>query len=205
MRNRLASALFRYPPLRARGSVREGAKTRSPRHAASLRRVALLAVCFSSSIFNGCAHQPVPPEHVGAPDRSTLDKLVDEVIERYRLPGIAVGVVYEGEILYTRTAGELVAGSGQRIDAREAHRIGLVDEVDEDIVDRTMAFAAVLAESAPLSIRGAKALLNHMASHDAPMSAEAVQSYVDEAARSWDYAEGRRAFAEKRSPRFRGS
>lgn len=106
-----------------------------------------------------------------------------------------VGVARAKQILY----------SGQRIDAREAHRIGLVDEVDEDIVNRTMAFAAVLAESAPLSIRGAKALLNHMASHDAPMSAEAVQSYVDEAAKSWDYAEGRSAFAERRSPRFRGS
>lgn len=101
----------------------KGRKLGSPRHAASLRRVALLAVCFSSSIFSACAHRPVGPEHVGAPDRRTLDGLVDEVIERYELPGIAVGVIYEGEILYTRTAGELVAGSGETIDTNTVFKI----------------------------------------------------------------------------------
>ena len=34
---------------------------------------------------------------------------------RYRLPGLAVGVIEDGEIVYVRTAGELVAGSGQPI------------------------------------------------------------------------------------------
>ena len=32
------------------------------------------------------------------------------------LPGLALGVVRDGEIIYTRTAGETIAGSGQRID-----------------------------------------------------------------------------------------
>jgi CubicO group peptidase (beta-lactamase class C family) len=55
--------------------------------------------------------------------REALDRIVDEVIERYHLPGIAVGVIHDGEILYTRTSGELVAGSGEAIDADTLFKI----------------------------------------------------------------------------------
>lgn len=47
---------------------------------------------------------------------AVFDRYVDDVIERYHLPGLAIGVVQDGEVVYTRTAGELVAGSGQKID-----------------------------------------------------------------------------------------
>jgi CubicO group peptidase (beta-lactamase class C family) len=100
-----------------------GGKRRSRQHAASLRMAALLAAGFHLSMFAGCAHQPMPPERVGAPERVTLDRLVDEVIEHYHLPGIAVGVIHEGEIIYTRTSGELVAGSGEKIDADTLFKI----------------------------------------------------------------------------------
>lgn len=41
-----------------------------------------------------------------------LDAAVDAVVARYHLPGIAVGVIDNGKVVYVRTAGELVAGSG---------------------------------------------------------------------------------------------
>ena len=45
------------------------------------------------------------------------DRLVDAVVARYHLPGLAVGVIDHGEVVYTRTVGELAIGSGKRIDA----------------------------------------------------------------------------------------
>jgi CubicO group peptidase (beta-lactamase class C family) len=43
------------------------------------------------------------------------DTAVEAAIARYQLPGIAVGVVEDGEVTYVRTAGETVAGSGDPV------------------------------------------------------------------------------------------
>lgn len=94
--------------------------------------------------------------------------------------------------------------SGVRLGAVEAFRIGLVDEVANDVMAHTGSVAAVLADNAPLSISGAKAILNGLASADPELTPAAVQTLVDRAAESEDYAEGRRAFGEKRRPLFRG-
>lgn len=94
--------------------------------------------------------------------------------------------------------------SGDRLDVAESLRIGLIDEVADDVLAKTRASAAVLADNAPLSISGAKAILNGLATADQNLTEEAVQALVDRAAQSEDYAEGRRAFGEKRRPVFRG-
>src|SRR5690606_4704358 len=49
-------------------------------------------------------------------DAAAIDRAFDDTVARYELPGLAVGVVVDGEVVYTRTAGELEAGGGQRID-----------------------------------------------------------------------------------------
>ncbi len=51
------------------------------------------------------------------------DKIVDAVIARYHLPGIAVGVIENGQVVYVRTAGETVAGSGQKITPQTLFKI----------------------------------------------------------------------------------
>jgi len=94
--------------------------------------------------------------------------------------------------------------AGQAVDATAGYRIGLVDEVAEDVMAATRTAAAVLADNAPLSISGAKTILNKLASADPTLTEAAVQELVDHAAESEDYAEGRRAFGEKRRPVFRG-
>lgn len=45
----------------------------------------------------------------------TLDALFDQAMERWDLPGMAVGVVEDGEVTYMRTGGELRAGEGDPV------------------------------------------------------------------------------------------
>lgn len=44
-----------------------------------------------------------------------LDALFDQAMERWNLPGMAVGVVEDGEVTWMRTAGELRAGEGDPV------------------------------------------------------------------------------------------
>jgi CubicO group peptidase (beta-lactamase class C family) len=58
-----------------------------------------------------------------AADKAAFDAAVDATVARYRLPGIAVGVIEDGNVVYTRTAGETVAGSGVPITADTLFKI----------------------------------------------------------------------------------
>ncbi len=51
-----------------------------------------------------------------AVDPAAFDAAVEQTVRRYQLPGIAVGVIEDGRIVYTKTHGELAVGSGERID-----------------------------------------------------------------------------------------
>jgi CubicO group peptidase (beta-lactamase class C family)/microsomal dipeptidase-like Zn-dependent dipeptidase len=56
-------------------------------------------------------------------DRKAIDDIFDTVMSTYHLPGMALGVVEDGQVVYTRTAGELVAGGGRAIDADTLFKI----------------------------------------------------------------------------------
>ena len=51
-------------------------------------------------------------------DRRAVDAIFDEVFARYRLPGLALGIVEDGRVVYSRTAGELV--EGELVDGKAA-------------------------------------------------------------------------------------
>ena len=97
--------------------------------------------------------------------------------------------------------------TARQLEVDEALRLGLVNFVvgAEDIEARVRSYAKTIAGNAPLTIRAAKASIN--AFEHAPVS-EADQAelraLVDACFDSADYAEGRRAFAEKRPPKFQG-
>ncbi len=60
---------------------------------------------------------------LAAPGDERLDQAVSEVVQRYHLPGLAVGVIDNGKIIYTRTAGEREADSGKPISRQTLFKI----------------------------------------------------------------------------------
>lgn len=105
----------------------------------------------------------------------------------------AVGLASAKRILFT----------GERLDAAEAFRIGLADRLaDKPVLAAARALAATIAENAPLSVAGAKAILVALAAGTA--EPHALEGVLRQALESADYREGVRAFKEKRRPRFVG-
>ena len=96
--------------------------------------------------------------------------------------------------------------TGERIDAAEAARIGLVNQiVPDDALDATVdKLARGIAGNAPLSVKGMKFILAQAmkdpGDRDMPGVLDAVSACFDSA----DYTEGRTAFMEKRKPAFTG-
>jgi enoyl-CoA hydratase/carnithine racemase len=94
--------------------------------------------------------------------------------------------------------------SADRFPAEQAASIGLIDEVHDDAGFAAERFLQQLAANAPLSIAGAKYMLNGLSTGLGTLDLSAAQRLIDAAADSEDFKEGRQAFAEKRPPRFRG-
>ena len=95
----------------------------------------------------------------------------------------------------------------QRIDAAEAQRIGLVNQVvpAKDLLIAARALADELLECAPLALQASKQVM--LQSLDEPDFARAMTRRYEAAERmlaSEDAIEGPRAFAEKRKPNWRG-
>src|SRR3546814_19879988 len=51
----------------------------------------------------------------GPVDKTAIDPAFDDTVARYHLPGLAVGLVENGELVYPPTAGALAAGRGQTL------------------------------------------------------------------------------------------
>ena len=96
--------------------------------------------------------------------------------------------------------------SGRRIGAEEALCMGLVNRVfpAETLEEETRAYAAELAENAPLTIRAAKFCIDELMKPEGEEDRAAMQAAIDAASDSEDFKEATRSFMEKRKPVFRG-
>lgn len=94
--------------------------------------------------------------------------------------------------------------SGDRYPAEQAMSMGLIDEIHDNALQAAERFLQRLAANAPLSIAGAKSMLNGLSMGTGALDLTMAQQLIDTASDSEDFREGRRAFAEKRPPRFRG-
>ena len=108
-----------------------------------------------------------------------------------------VGPGYAKDIFFT----------ARRLDAAEALRIGLVNRIAEPD-----GLAALLAEytdaigtGAPLTIKAGKRIIREILKTDGePVDMDLCKRLILDCFESEDYAEGRRAFKEKRKPTFKG-
>ena len=141
-----------------------------------------------------------------------LDLIVAAESARFGQPEINIGVIpgAGGTQRLTRAVGKSAAMemilTGEPIDAREAHRLGLVARVvpNELVTEDALALAAKIATKSPLALRLAKEAVNvayEMSLTDA-LAHERRLFYLLFA--SEDQKEGMAAFLEKRDPHFTG-
>jgi enoyl-CoA hydratase/carnithine racemase len=95
--------------------------------------------------------------------------------------------------------------SGRLIDAREAERIGLVQELapQGEVLSRALAKAEQIAHNAPIAVRLTKVLAYQAQHATLDQALVAAATFQGIAQNSEDHAEGVRALLEKRAPTFR--
>ena len=111
------------------------------------------------------------------------------------------------EINFAESAREMIL-TGKLVTAHEAYRMGLVNEVVpmQDLLAAAERWAQEILECAPLSLRAAKELILKTGDLPVEVGVNTIESFhsVRKLRDSEDYAEGPRAFAEKRKPNWQG-
>ena len=129
---------------------------------------------------------------------------------RFGIPAAKLGLGYEFEGLakLVRLVGPSQARdimfSARFMPAEEAKSMQLINFIysREDIEAQCIAYAKNIASNAPLTVKAAKAAVNAWERGSREDEVGAVRAMVDACFNSEDYAEGRKAFAEKRKPNF---
>lgn len=108
----------------------------------------------------------------------------------------AVGEQRAAELLYT----------GRRINGDEAHNIGLLDHLVDDIAirERALGLATEIAASAPLAVRSIRTTMRGDLVERAREAMAHERAEQERLQKTSDFAEGVRAVAERRTARFTG-
>jgi enoyl-CoA hydratase len=131
---------------------------------------------------------------------------------QFAIPAAKLGLAYnvEGHKRLLETVGHARAREimflGSRYPAAEALAMGLVNGVlpDDQLESFVSRITTTLSDNAPLAIANSKTIIEeYVKSAGAPDQA-AMRAAMARCTASADYKEGRRAFMEKRKPRFEG-
>ena len=127
---------------------------------------------------------------------------------RFRMPAARLGLGYDNDNMksFLNNLGPQATAeafyTARVYDAQSAQAMGMVLAVVEDVFAHCTALAQEIATNAPLTIQAAKKTLVALADDEKDMMS--VKTTIDACFKSTDYAEGRLAFAQKRSPLFTG-
>jgi len=125
-------------------------------------------------------------------------------------PEINLGIIpgWGGTVRLARAttigiAKELIL-TGRLVEAGEALHIGLLNGVEESVLDHALGVARLLAAKSPLALAAAKAACNRSLQGDHAENLAREAEDFGELFASEDAKEGLTAFAEKRDPVFKG-
>lgn len=138
------------------------------------------------------------------------DFRVGDATTRIGIPAARLSIVYgvratqRLHALVGLSAAKRILFAAERLDAQEALRLGFLDRLGTSALDEARSLATTMVSSAPISIAGAKTILNGLAMESGALDVSAANQLIGEAAGAEDYREGRAGFAERRPPAFTG-
>ena len=142
----------------------------------------------------------------------SCDMRIASVGSRFAIPAAKLGIGYRVSSLQPLVAliGPALAKeiliTARQFDSSEALAMGLINRaVAADALEDYVAdYCTRIATNAPLSLLAAKQTVEEIVRARSDLNRELCERLVEDCFASEDYVEGRRAFMEKRKPRFQG-